>query len=191
MISYPHHKLVQLWQNSPLDELPFILPGDRAEIPSRTLSIFHSFDEYISSEKFGKRNDTNFHVGLLPLPYLGNLQKPSIFILMLNPGLHPGDYYAEHEVDQFREAYVKNIRQENVNDEYPFFMLDPRFAWHPGFDYWQGKFDDIAQALMKKENITYQNALKKLANNVACLELMPYHSKSFGVGSLLSRLPST
>jgi hypothetical protein len=109
---------------------------------------------------------------------------------MLNPGLSPGDYFAEYEVTQFREAHIRNLLQENTNDEFPFLFLDPRFAWHPGFEYWQRKLDDIAQALADQERVSYQKALRHLAQNVACLELMPYHSKSFGAGQLLKQLPS-
>jgi len=32
--------------------------------------------------------------------------------------------------------------------------------------------------------------LRHLAHNVACLELLSYHSKSFGTGALLNSLPS-
>lgn len=189
-MSYAHHRLIQLWQKCPLNTPPFILPEDRAEIQNWNLSEYHSFDKYISSPTFGQRKDTSLHVGLLPIPYVGNLQKATVFILLLNPGLSPGDYFAEHKDEQFRESHIRNLRQENINDEFPFFFLDPRFAWHPGFEYWQGKFDNIAQALAEKEKITYREALRRLAQNVACLELMPYHSKSFGSGLLLKQLPS-
>ncbi len=189
-MSDAHHQLIQLWQKCSLDTPPFILPEDIAIIPSQNLSEYDSFDEYISIPTFGQKKDTSLHVCLLPIPYVGNLQNASVFILMLNPGLSPSDYFAEHAVEQYREAHVRNLRQENIKDEFPFFILDPRFAGHPGFEYWQGKFDNIAQALAEKKKITYREALRHLAQNVACLELMPYHSKSFGSGSLLKQLPS-
>lgn len=189
-MAYTHHRLIQLWQKCPLDAPPFILPEDISEIQSQALSTYHSFDEYVAGPTFGKRNDTSLHVGLLPIPYIGNLQKATVFILMLNPGLSPGDYFAEHTSDQFRKAHVRNLRQKSGNDEFPFFALNPSFAWHPGFEYWKSKFDNIAQVLAKKEKVAYREALKRLAQNVVCLELMPYHSKSFGAGSLLKRLPS-
>ncbi len=186
-----YHRLIQLWRKCPLNVPPFILPEDRTEIQNQTLKTYQSLEEHVSCSTFGQRNDTSLHVGLLPIPYVGNLQKASIFILMLNPGLSPGDYFAEHTCEQFREAQLRNLLQKNGNDDFPFFGLDPRFAWHPGFEYWQGKFDNIAQALVEEKNFTYVEALKCLAQNIACLELMPYHSKSFGAGSLLKRLPST
>jgi hypothetical protein len=44
---------------------------------------------------------------------------------------------------------------------------------------------------MKSENkVSYQNAMSILSKKLACLELIPYHSKSFGAGSLLNKLPS-
>ena len=177
---YAHHRLIQLWQKCPLNTPPFILPEDRADIQSQTLSVYHSFDEYISSSTFGQRNDTSLHVGLLPIPYIGNLEKASVLILMLNPGLSPGDYFAEYKVEEFRKAHMRNLRQENINDEFPFFFLDPHFAWHPGFEYWQSKFGNIAQAFADKKKIPYGEALRHLAQSLACLKLIPYHSKSFG-----------
>ncbi|HHT9109215.1 MAG TPA: hypothetical protein ACFYEF_12645 [Candidatus Wunengus sp. YC63] len=41
-------------------------------------SVYHSFSEYISSSTFGQRNDTSLHVGLLPIPYIDNLEKASV-----------------------------------------------------------------------------------------------------------------
>jgi hypothetical protein len=189
-LTHNYHRLIELWRKCPLNQSSFILPEDKAKIPEEVVSIFRSLDEYTLSSTLGQRDDTSLHVGLLPVPYVGNLQKASVFILMLNPGLSPGDYFAEYKVAQFREAHIRNLLQENTNDEFPFLFLNPCFAWHPGFGYWQGKLDDIAQALAKQERILYWEALRRLAQEMACLELMPYHSKSFGADRLLKKLPS-
>ncbi len=155
-----------------------------------SLNEFHSLGEYVSSPVFGIRDDTSLHVGLLPMPYVGNLQDATVYILMLNPGLAPGDYFAEYEVRQFREAHIRNLRQEFTAGDSPFLFLDPRFAWHPGFTYWHSKFASIAQALAARKRITHAEALKHIAGCVASLELIPYHSKNFGAGPLLKHLPS-
>ena len=55
------------------------------------------FREYVSGPDFGKEEDYRFHVNLLPSPYIGNLETPDIFVLLLNPGLNHGDYLAETE----------------------------------------------------------------------------------------------
>lgn len=150
-MTYVHHRLIQLWQKCPLNTPPFILPEDRADIQSQTPGVYHSFDEYISSSTFGQRNDKSLHVGLLPIPYVGNLEKASVFILLLNPGLSLAIILRSIRLRNFGRSAWRNLRQENINDEFPFFFLDPRFAWHPGFEYWQSKLGNIVQALADKQ----------------------------------------
>lgn len=184
------HTLIERWHNISLESSPFVLREDEPEIAG-SISQYRSHDEFIASPTFGDRKDTSLHVGLLPVPYIGYLARASVFILLLNPGLSPGDYFAEHQIPGFRAAHIRNLRQENADDAFPFLFLNPRFACHPGFEYWQSKFHNIAQALQGKKGSSYQDALRSLAQNLACLELVPYHSKSFGVGRLVKRLPST
>jgi len=109
---------------------------------------------------------------------------------MLNPGLSHADYYAEYNVVAFREALVRNLRQENINSQSSSVFLDPQFAWHSGFGYWERKLQDIANTLRQRLRITYQQALSQLREKVACLELFPYHSRKFGASALLDDLPS-
>lgn len=189
------HQLVTKWRQCPTDASPYLFPGDdflmEGPTKDRFVSLYDSFDEFADSEDFGLRRNPRLHLGLLPIPYIGHLRKAIIFVLMLNPGLAPGDYFAEQSVEKYRGALIRSLRQENSDDEYPFFFLDPQFAWHPGFEYWEGKFHSITRALATREGTTYQTALSFLAKNLACLELMPYHSKSFRAHSLLGRLHST
>jgi hypothetical protein len=121
---------------------------------------------------------------------MGDLRNASIFILMLNPGLSPGDYFAEQNWPSWREAVVNNLRQEELDEEYPFLGLYPRFAWHPGFGYWNKKFRSIAIEIGEQQSVSYREALGRISRRVAGLELVPYHSKSYGGRSLLRKLPS-
>lgn len=127
------------------------------------------------------QTDKTLHLGLVPIPYIGNLRRASVFILMLNPGFSPGNYYAEQYSAEYRETLKRNLYQENSNDRYPFFALDPRFAWHPGFQYWHRRLRGLARALALKDDIDYQDALAVLSKHIACLEYVPYYSKSFGL----------
>ena len=183
------HKLVSGWKNCDLESKPYLFPDDVPHMTSGNFKIFQSFNEYVSSEEFGLSPETKLHTGLLPIPYVGNLEKASIFVLMLNPGLSAGDYFAEQQ-PEFRNAQIKNLRQENGSAKYPFVFLNPQFAWHPGFTYWHKKFGAVIEKLAIQSEITYQEAMSILAKNLACLELLPYHSKSFSSGSLLKVLPS-
>jgi hypothetical protein len=184
------HDLISGWRNCNLVSPPYLFPDDVPQIASGDFKVFQSFDEYVASKEFGLSSDTSLHTGLLPVPFVGDLEKASIFVLMLNPGLSAGDYFAEQYKPEFRNAHIRNLRQENGNDEYPFFCLNPQFAWHPGFGYWHKKFDKTIREIAKQSEITYQEAMGKLAKNLVCLELLPYHSKSFGSGRLLKFLPS-
>ncbi|MCC7188748.1 MAG: hypothetical protein IT312_08405 [Anaerolineales bacterium] len=185
-----HHNLIEGWRNCNLDSLPYLFPDDEKHFSGFSDSkTYHTFDEYVASPEFGVP-DINLHLGLLPIPFAGNLEKASIFILMLNPGLSAGDYFAEQVVAEFRNAHIRSLRQENADDEFPFIFLNPDFAWHPGFGYWQKKFHNIIDEIRKQSKVTYQQAMSILSKRLACLELMPYHSKTFGAGSLLKKLPS-
>lgn len=185
-----NHHLIERWRECNLESPPYLFPDDEPEIINGIAKTYRGFDEYTASFEFGASSDTNLHTGLIPLPYIGNLSQASIFVLMLNPGLSPGDYYAEQHNPEFRQAHIQNLQQRNANDKYPFIFLDPRFAWHPGFVYWQKKFHAIIEALAKQSGTTYQQAMSQLSQRLACLELIPYHSKSFRAGALLNNLPS-
>jgi hypothetical protein len=152
---------------------------------------FQSFERYVQSTSFCKRGETDFHFGLLPIPYAGDLATANIFILLLNPGLSHGDYYAEYEARGFRDAHVKNLYQQDMNSSYPFHMLDPIYSWHPGFVYWEKKFNNILTQLSSDRRITYQESLSYLSKHVACLELSGYHSKNYKALPSKKRLMST
>jgi hypothetical protein len=184
------HDLIEGWQTCNLESPPYLFPGDSLEMLKGFTCDYHDFDEYVTSRDFGQA-PTRLHTGLLPVPYVGNLAGASIYILMLNPGFSPGDYFAEQYNPEFKQAITHNLRQENGNETYPFIFLNPRFAWHPGFGYWHKRFRPIIQALAGQRGESYQQAMSQVAQSVACLELLPYHSKSFGAGKLLAKkLPS-
>lgn len=185
----PVPEIVQRWRECDLAAPPYLFPEDSADSLQGLATTHRSFEDYIRSEDYGPGSDHKLHTGLLPVPYAGNLDRATIFILMLNPGFSPGDYYAE-EQPEFRDAHIRNLRQENAEDAYPFHFLDPRFSWHPGFAYWHGKFHAVIADLSRKRAMSYQQAMSTLSKRLVCLELLPYHSKSFGAGPLLSTLPS-
>ena len=184
------HDLISCWRQCKLESPPYLFHNDNLDKVNGHIKTRETFKEYISKAEYGLSHDTILHTGLLPVPFICDLEKASIYILMLNPGFSPSDYFAEQHSPDFRNAVIRNLRQENGNDEYPFFGLNPQFAWHPGFEYWQKKFDSIIRKIAEQPGCTYQNAMSKLAKNIACLELLPYHSKSFGAGALLKSLPS-
>ncbi len=179
------HELIEEWRKCRcnLNELPYIFPCDQflreKEWDDRSCQLA-SFEDYISNEFDQERYDI-FHFGLIPIPYMGNLETASIFLLMLNPGFHPGDYFAEYNVPYFRQAIISNLHQEYTNDEeYPFTFLNPAFAWHPGFGYWYRKLYGVLKDVGKRSDIqNHSVALSYLAKRIVTLELVPYHSTRF------------
>lgn len=183
------HELVQQWRQCRFHHAPFIFGGDSVLhdlLDDRSvISIHNDFDEFTGSSDFGTTTN-QLHLGLLPLPYVGNLSRSDIFILLLNPGFRAGDYYVEQHSAEYRAAILRSVFQENEADEYPFFFLDPRFSWTGGGIWWQDKLRDITQALVQHQNLSYQEALRHISRRVSCLELLPYHSKSYGVKTRIS-----
>ena len=128
---------------------------------------------------FGAKSDKTLHLGLLPVPYTGNLATASVFILLLNPGLMSLNYYVE-EKREVRKALIRDIHQK-IKGRYPFPYLNPQFAWYPGGNYWLRRFDGHVRLIMKKTNMDYSEALAYLSQSVCVLQLVPYHSKGFGL----------
>jgi len=151
------------------------------------------FDSFIKGKRFGKP-DKQLHLSLIPVPFAGNLQRASIFILLMNPGLVPSDYYAEED-GNFRKACISNLRQSNDNEEFPLFYLNPEFAWSGGFVWWEALLRPILKKIMEHASVpSYYSALAFLAKEIAVIELIPYHSVDGsalkGRGNAWKNLPS-
>jgi len=189
------HQLVTRWRQCLLEIPPYFFPGDD-EILTEDFAYattFESFEEFTISDSLSRKSQPRFHLGLLPVPYVGNLNRASVFIFMLNPGFRPIDYFAQQYVEEYRLAAIRNLRQENADDEYPFIFLDPRFSWHSGFEYWQSRFSDLIEAIRKSGKLhssSYRSALRFLSQSVCCLELIPYHSRSLCFSKKLENLAS-
>lgn len=174
------HPLITAWQRFTPDVFPRLLPGDThlATQASRVLT-YPSYEDFITSPHFGENASTRFHLGLLPQPFVGNLAQASVFILLLNPGFNAGDYYALHHSPAYAEAIKRNLSQQNGGDDFPFFFLNPQFAWTAGGRWWQARLHSIAAELSRQNNIQLQDALQHMSRHLACLEMFPYHSSSF------------
>ena len=187
--------LFQAWKKCRIKEPPFIFPGDEVLLSPKLqdkVSTHRSFNYFIKQATKGdyasyKAELNKLQLGLIPMPYTGDLRKASIFILMLNPGFNAKHHFAEANPN-FRRALIKNLYQQNLNKDFPFMSLNPQFAWHS--DYWTRRFQKILEKLIEKKNITYREALKVIAKKVACLQYVPYHSKS-GLPGGLPTLAST
>lgn len=189
-------ELINTWKNWTPTTPPHALNEDYELLihptGKETITIKQSWEDVYNSSDFEKPDDTRFHLGLLPKPYIGDLQNATIFILLLNPGLSPDDYYGEFKVPEFRKSVLSNIRQDFGNDDFPFLFLNPKYAWHAGFEWWHNKLKDVIKDLSTNQKISFAEARKKLAQRLACIELLPYHSKKFSLSEKqLRKLSST
>ncbi len=170
------HPLFTTWRNFDISKGPLLLSADSGALKPDKFAYHTSYSEYVKNQAFGNEK-TKLHIGLLPVPFMGNVEKADIILFMLNPGISHSDYYAEMCVPKLREFLVRNLRQKLQNQRFPFICLDPEFAGHPGFGYWYKRLLEITSHLEKSRKITHQEALSLVASRVACLQLVPYHSE--------------
>lgn len=197
MTAQQRNPLIEAWRGfSPSSEGCHILDVDRVYF--KNIGYFEgrehlleplTFESYVASDRF--RIEKGFHFSLLPIPFAGNLADADIYILMLNPGFHDADYYAEFENAGFRESSLRSLQQHFRDDDFYFHYLNPSYCWHPGYSYWINKFGKLADQLAKSYwDGNLRCALFELSRRIAVVELIPYHSRSYNDGNLTANLPS-
>lgn len=179
------HELLKAWRDWECGSPPFLLSEDEKVLnphsPRARSVVYSSWDCFAKDRDFGKSGDKRFHLDLIPVPFTGDLCRAKVVILLLNPGLDPADYYGEFQVPGFRDRIIKNLKQDFRNTEYPFLYLDPAFSWHSGYRWWHGKFQRIIVEISKSRNISYAEARCYLSKVLASVELVPYHSFTYGL----------
>lgn len=182
--------LLTAWRTFDSGQPPYLLRGDEALLSDSKSVTIKSTDELVTHPQFDFRGDGRVHLGLLPVPFLGNLGQADIFILLQNPGFRPSDYFAELRDDELKEILKANLTQD-VAEEFPFPLLNPRFSYHGGYNYWRGKLAGILDLLRSQRGVTLAEAMRELSRRIAILELFPYHSSVGGLRpSVLRRLRS-
>ena len=179
-------KLCDFWKKENFHRDTKIHNGDYDYLKEKNLLVENckSFEDYV--EKYlNEPADKKFHQNLIPCPYVGDLKNSKIYILSLNPGFG-NDYYFERD-SEFRSALEGNLSQKFYDNDYPFLYLNPRFLGTGGGSYWLKKLSPVINHLKTKMKFT--DALSFLAKNICLLEIVPYHSKSFGFSKYI-KLPS-
>lgn len=176
LVDHPFLSEWASWAQEGESERPYILRADEAlkDLNSEAVCNYDSWDQYVRCEILGRPDDRRLHLGLLPQPFCGDLQKARVFILLLNPGLGPLGAFAQLRIPEYREALLANLRGGQ-----PFMHLDPHFAWHGGFSYWNKKLRDVIEKLGEEWGESYASARERLRQQIATLELVPYHSVKF------------
>jgi hypothetical protein len=177
------HDLEKEWARFEPTDGVNLLNGDdllrQPEVSARYVVLHPSWDSLTGQTDFGVW-DARLHLSLLPQPFFGCLSTASVFVLTLNPGLHPTDYFAEFCVHEYKEALINTLRQR-LDDRFPFIWFNPRFSWHSGFSYWHGRFARLVDTFAGEFGIPRVKALSFFARSVATIELLPYHSVRFGL----------
>ena len=182
--------LLDFWSDRKFDPFgspPYLHPVDREWFrkyqPNILKSEPHSFASFIKSVEFGTPVEKQLHLSLLPAPFSGDISKAEVYILLMNPGFSASDYYAE-EVPAFRSALVANLHQKNLDSDFPYFSLNPKFAWSGAFQWMESRFRPVLQVLKTTKHLNHHDALSFLSKQIAVIELIPYHSSN---GQALSR----
>lgn len=140
------------------------------------LEIKNKYSEYKNEENFilgderkivkefnTKTKNENFkiHKYILPFPYVGNVNKPEILILVNNPGFDTKElengYYKEFH-DEILESYEGNKPMYCFDDEYVKFS-----------DYWFKKLGVLINKFGKE----------KVSNKISIINYFPYSSTKF------------
>lgn len=180
-----------------VDTAPYVHPAD---LPVIERSRKHrewlktagqeSFDTIVRRSDLGM-GQKRFWFSLLPVPYTGDLARADIFIVLLNPGFGGAfDFHVEYRRAEWRDRLLLNLRQDLSGLEFPNLNLDPELCWTGSYQWWEGKLGKVAAVLADAPG-GYRDAMRRLSQRVACIELVPYHSSEFSGHDLLDELPST
>jgi hypothetical protein len=150
--------------------------------------LFHPQDKQFTSQL----RDKGFKNDLFPVPYIGDLRQAKIIFLMLNPGLSEGSNgdYGWDNRENYRRFLKNNIQQDFSDTQYPFFYLNPEISEHPGYIYWNTRVKKLSKEISSQLGLSKDETLKLLAQHIAAIELVPYHSVKYR-GSLHKKLKSS
>ncbi len=182
--------LIEHWRKleAPCSDKARIHPADVGQLRGKPMICPSNAAEYFAHVDHQQNMGGQIIGSLLPKPYIGSLHSCRVLIVLANPGFSPGDL-EEIRHRGFQEAVERNLRQEIPQGEFPFYFLNPEFAWHPGFKWWTRVLGKLITDLASSRRSTLQ-ALSFLADHLACVESFPYYSKQFP-GAWALKCPSS
>lgn len=172
--------------------------------------LFECDNKFPKKKIVSKRGDssyaTSIHTYLLPQPFIGDIKRAKIIICSLNPGFSNEDCYIEDKVLSQKYMYPdyteELLNQLNPKDENKtMFWLTEKDEKSGGSRWWRHKLDQndksvsLVAAIAKEYYNEYNSDNKErvfewLSENMAAIELFPYHSKKFSK-SLLNKCESS
>lgn len=157
----------------------------------------------------GELNNHSFHLGLWPVPYVGNLRTAKVFVLMKNPGYGIGlegsvmsDDQAEQDSDRLSALKANLFQSGNQPGFYPLHSswanndgrlqtgANAYWTQHRGNPRKGRRMNILARKLVEKEIFNPGEDPDYILRTFAALQLHPYHSES-GPDSRFDQLPSS
>ena len=172
--------LLEAWKNwEPGDGPPYVLDMDVEALNSRrwqkkTVTFTLEQAEEVANIYGGEFNDRRLHLGLHPLPFTGNLENASIYVLLANPSANIGSYKEQAEYRRQRQ-----LEQESTEDHLS--LLGKGLNGYVRHDLGLGQ---TARVIAEHSEISDTDILA----NIAIIQLSPYWSRNFIAGA--HRLPS-
>jgi hypothetical protein len=136
----------------------------------------------------GTKFELRVEKGMLPEPYQGHVDSAKVIFLMLNPCFDETDkkFYANKE---YYDEVLDTINQD-LDKEYQFSILHPKWSTSPASRYWRRQMGKYAEAISSIKGISFEAGMKVVANNIATVELFPYHSKNWTSTKSLMQIQS-
>ena len=153
------------WQQLPTD-VPHVLPSDRPIVEKFNARYADKHDP--KCENPSCAGCFTLQTQLLPEPFIGD-PDARVYVLNLNPGYTPEEDDEWHANPAYRTAIIDNLDHRPA--EFPFYFLNPRVKDAPGSKWWR----KYARWLIDDDDI----GIEKLARNLFCVELFPYHSTKY------------
>ena len=116
-----------------------------------------------------------------PIPWVGNLLKAKVIIVMLNPGMSKLSKQINDEKLE-RPFLMRNLSQKNNPG---LFYLNPKLRETGGGIYWRRRFNSFVQ--MSFDDL--EDGYAHIAHHVCIVQLIAYHSQK-DPSSIRSKLPS-
>lgn len=115
--------------------------------------------------------------GMCPVPYLGDLTKARLVIVMLNPGLEEDERVRMADEAHEKSHLISALRQESGIGFWPL-QIDEMKGGNPGGPgsrrYWRSIFRSYVAS---KADGNPESVYAEIARNICCVQLVPYHSK--------------
>lgn len=119
------------------------------------------------------------HKDLRPVPYLGDLRRADIVLLLLNPQVHLDDYLTNAD-ERFRARLEDTLGQPNREFASPCLALDVAYWWTSWFRWYEPRLREPVLEAARYRKCSYLEVLSELAQRTAILQLLPYYGNQGG-----------